>query len=206
DPELLAPRRRSVPDGRARGARRLPGRAARGAPVRDQPRARDQLRVRGGARRRGRDHRGRARGAVVTAAVRKAALGDFQTPRALADRVCAMLRRRGLRPATVVEPTCGLGTFLLAAAEAFPGARLCGHELDPAHAREARARLAAIGRRDVVRRGDFFATAWADELRRWEPPVLVLGNPPWVTSARLSVLGVDNLPAKSNFKALPGLA
>src|SRR5690606_11337131 len=122
------------------------------------------------------------------------------------DRVCAMLRRRGLRPATVVEPTCGIGTFLLAAAEAFPGARLCGHELDPAHAREARARLAAIGRRDVVRRGDFFATAWADELRRWEPPVLVLGNPPWVTSARLSVLGVDNLPAKSNFKALPGLA
>lgn len=137
---------------------------------------------------------------------RKAAFGDFQTPRALADRVCAWLVRRGVRPATVVEPTCGVGTFLLAAAEAFEGARLRGRELDPGYAREARARLGAVGQRSVVEVGDFFTTSWADELRRCREPILVLGNPPWVTSAELSVLGVDNLPAKSNFKALPGLA
>lgn len=142
----------------------------------------------------------------MTAATRKVAFGDFQTPRALADRVCAMLVRQGLRPATVVEPTCGTGTFLLAAAAAFGDARLHGRELDPTHARQARARLAAIGRRRVVEEGDFFATDWAMMLRRCREPVLVLGNPPWVTSARLSVLGVDNLPVKSNFKALPGLA
>ncbi|MCX4247537.1 DNA methyltransferase family protein [Paraliomyxa miuraensis] len=138
--------------------------------------------------------------------VRKAAFGDFQTPRALADRVCTWLVRRGVRPATVMEPTCGTGTFLLAAAEAFEGATLRGRELDPGHAREARARLAAIGHRRVVTVGDFFTTSWTAELRRCREPILVLGNPPWVTSAELSTLGVDNLPSKSNLKALPGLA
>jgi len=135
-----------------------------------------------------------------------AAYGDFQTPLPLASDVCELLVRRGLRPATVVEPTCGRGSFLLAAARAFDGAALWGQDIDPAHARATRAALAEHRHRCHVRVGDAFRTAWSQALDGWEPPVLVLGNPPWVTNAALSVLGVDNLPHKWNLKALSGLA
>lgn len=143
---------------------------------------------------------------TMTERMRKAAYGDFQTPPELALAVCEGLARAGLRPATVVEPTCGVGHFLLAAARVFPGAALWGQDIEPAYARAARAALARGGYQARVKTGDFFRTAWAAELRRWDGPVLVLGNPPWVTSASLSVLGVDNLPAKSNRNALVGLA
>jgi N-6 DNA Methylase len=135
-----------------------------------------------------------------------AAYGDFQTPPALASAVCRLLVQAGLRPATVVEPTCGTGSFLLAAAAAFEGATLWGQDISAAYARTARAALARHGHRGRVQVGDFFRTAWAERLARWEPPILVLGNPPWVTSAELSVLGVDNLPVKSNRNARSGLA
>lgn len=46
--------------------------------------------------------------------------GDFQTPQSLADRVCLKLRREGINPSLVVEPTCGLGNFLDAAQRIFP--------------------------------------------------------------------------------------
>lgn len=138
--------------------------------------------------------------------VHDAAYGDFQTPLPLARRVCRMLAGRGLRPATVVEPTCGEGSFLLAAAEAFEHAALWGQDVEPAYVAAARAALAERGRPGDVGVGDFFRTAWDRALARWQPPVLVLGNPPWVTCAGLSVLGVDNLPPKSNLKGLSGLA
>lgn len=136
--------------------------------------------------------------------VAKAAFGDFQTPPALARRVCAWLVEQGHAPATVIEPTCGTGAFVRAAVEAFEGARIVGLEIDPGRAEVARASLAEGAAR--VRVGNTFTEPWAEHLAQAEPPVLVLGNPPWVTSADLTVLGVDNLPAKSNLKGLPGLA
>lgn len=135
-----------------------------------------------------------------------AAYGDFQTPLPLASAICGLLARRGLRPATVIEPTCGTGSFLVAAAQAFPAAALWGQDIDPAHARTTRSALAGVGRRARVRVGDVFRTAWSDTLAREQAPVLVLGNPPWVTNAELTVLGVSNLPSKWNLKSLAGLA
>ena len=38
---------------------------------------------------------------------RKIEYGDFQTPQSVAARVCGLIAGIGLRPATVVEPTCG---------------------------------------------------------------------------------------------------
>src|SRR5437899_2194485 len=51
-----------------------------------------------------------------------AEFGDFQTPRTLARQVCKLLADRGLSPAAIVEPTCGIGNFLFAALERFPTA------------------------------------------------------------------------------------
>ena len=38
--------------------------------------------------------------------------GDFQTPVHLACRVCKLLLRRKLSPASILEPTCGAGNLL----------------------------------------------------------------------------------------------
>ena len=59
-------------------------------------------------------------GTDVSDATRKAAFGDFQTPIDLADKICDLLHEVGVRPRSIVEPTCGEGNLLLAALERFP--------------------------------------------------------------------------------------
>lgn len=64
----------------------------------------------------------------------KIELGDFQTPPGLAAAVCQVLRARGLAPRAIVEPTCGTGSLLLAALDAFPGASCAlGADINEAH-------------------------------------------------------------------------
>jgi hypothetical protein len=132
--------------------------------------------------------------------------GDWQTPRALAeavlDRVAACEATSARAPRTVVEPTCGEGAFLVAAARRFPRAALLGYEMNVSYTRLARA---ALGARARIETRDFFDVAWDRELAALDGPLLVLGNPPWVTSAQLGVLGSRNAPDKTNARGLRGL-
>ena len=130
--------------------------------------------------------------------------GDFQTPARLAKEICTLLLRHGISPSSVLEPTCGEGAFLTAAFEAFPGATIRGYECNPAHV--------AAGRREVagyphtaVAHGDFFKVDWDAEVSRLPDPLLVLGNPPWVTNAAVGTLGGRNLPRKANIDGLRGM-
>ena len=133
---------------------------------------------------------------------RETEFGDFQTPDALARRVCAVARGLEPEPRAIVEPTCGKGSFLRAAAAAFPGRpRLLGFEINPEYARAA----AAAAPRSEVRRADFFGQRWPQTFRELREPILVLGNPPWVTNAGIGALGGANLPAKSNARGLRGI-
>jgi len=134
--------------------------------------------------------------------------GDFQTPPALAAEVCALIARTGLRPAAVIEPTCGVGSFVAASLTAFPAATtVLGFEVNPAYAAAARERLPTngAGPAAAIQTADFFHTDWEQVLRALPDPVLVVGNPPWVTNAALGVLGSDNLPAKTNLDNLRGI-
>lgn len=130
--------------------------------------------------------------------------GDFQTPPSLAKRVCRLVAASGLRPATVIEPTCGEGAFLMAAADAFPFAKLYGYDRNPRYVEAARRRMSCDGRLriDAV---DFFSHDWDAALASFADPILVLGNPPWVTSATVGTLGGGNLPTKSNADKPPGI-
>ena len=124
-------------------------------------------------------------------------LGDFQTPLALA-RQC--LRVLGLPAAVrVLEPTCGRGAFLEASASLSPGSERVGLELQEEHAAAA----SAWGRVHV---GNVFTTRLPDAVT-WESdaPLVVVGNPPWVTSAQLDRLGSANVPPKDNFKGARGI-
>ena len=132
----------------------------------------------------------------------KIEFGDFQTPVGLARRVCDLLNRRGLSPGSVVEPTCGTGSFLVASEEAFPGCgTILGYDVNPAHVVAAQ----SAARRSTIRQQDFFLKDWQETLESLVEPILVVGNPPWVTNATVGAISGTNLPKKSNFQRWDGL-
>lgn len=108
------------------------------------------------------------------------AQGAYYTPRELVEAVLDLLEplvptRGGL---AIVDPACGAGAFLVAAAERFPRARLFGLELDDTAASLCRQRLPPNAH---IRRGDALGgglRALTDELRPDEHE-LWLGNPPY---------------------------
>lgn len=130
--------------------------------------------------------------------------GDWQTPDELSREVVAHVGRiLGYRPETILEPTCGKGAFLVAAARQFPESTLVGYEINSAYTAVAQARLEIADAR--IQTADFFQIDWPQELASMPGPLLVLGNPPWVTTAGLGAIGAKNAPQKQNFKGLSGL-
>ena len=134
--------------------------------------------------------------------------GDFQTPDALAAQACQILSNRGIRPASLLEPTCGVGNFLLAAIDQFP--RLTtglGVDINNDYVCRVKERLVSRSYADKVKvlRESFFEVDWNNILRDLPEPILVVGNPPWVTNSTLGALGSSNLPKKSNFQNFSGL-
>src|SRR5579875_3409174 len=117
----------------------------------------------------------------------KIVFGDFQTPLALARKVCHCLARKGLESATVLEPTCGEGAFLQASLE------------------KTRRRLRAWKVPFEIQQADFFTVPWQDIVERLPEPILVIGNPPWVTNSELGIYNINNLPPKQNRDNFAGI-
>jgi len=136
------------------------------------------------------------------------AFGDFQTPDEFARECCAILAARGLVPASILEPTCGRGSFLNAAIHAFPNAaKVIGFDINPEHLEIARERMARfVYKREIaINQGDFFDIDWKAIIHKLPEPLLIVGNPPWVTNSDLGSLGSANLPKKSNFQNHKGI-
>jgi len=134
--------------------------------------------------------------------------GDFQTPKALADQVVQVLAQRGISPASIIEPTCGTGTFLNASLEKFSMAsRAIGIEINPEYFRVASNLITKLRRNVIIdmKQADFFHYDWENVFRDLAEPILVVGNPPWVTASQLGALRSKNLPLKSNFQNHRGL-
>jgi hypothetical protein len=135
-------------------------------------------------------------------------LGDFQTPPELAAQVCRFLSERGEAPAAVVEPTCGTGNFLIAAFDQFATLAVgVGLDVNPRYVMRTRAALRnkPYAERVKVIRQSFFEVDWADLIGELPDPILVVGNPPWVTNSTLGAFGGTNLPEKTNFQKRNGL-
>lgn len=142
------------------------------------------------------------------AANRRIEFGDFQTPDSLARDVCRVLRRNRHKPASIIEPTCGIGNLLAAALDAFPSATVgCAADVNAEYVAATRERLrshAAVARIDV-RQANFFQTDWNAWLAELPDPLLVIGNPPWVNNSQLGAIGGDNLPSKENAARVRGI-
>ena len=139
--------------------------------------------------------------------VSKRARGDYQTPEAFAHAICHYLYHdRRLRPAAVLEPTCGLG-HLLQASMIFEAQQYIGIELNPEYCATCCNTL--TGPRFTIHHADIFgfSTRQLFSATALKGPILILGNPPWVTSATLSALGATQPPKQSaTSQGLQGLA
>ncbi len=133
--------------------------------------------------------------------------GDFQTPLSLARRVAALVERGEKHIGTIIEPTCGVGAFLQAAAERFgKSPKYWGFDVNADYVEAARAAVAQIGPlAATVEQRDFYTTNWEQFLCQQAGPILIIGNPPWITNAGMGVIRGNNLPAKSNFQRHNGL-
>lgn len=112
-------------------------------------------------------------------------LGAHHTPPDLARRLVGIALDGVVAGATVLDPACGSGAFLVAAARHRPDVRLVGVDLDPLAVATARAAIHAAGAADraTVRIGD--GLAHLAGLHQAAVDVIV-GNPPF-----LSPLGSD---------------
>lgn len=140
--------------------------------------------------------------------INKWQFGDFQTPAILAEEVVdVLIRNHNVHPDMVIEPSCGQGTFLLAALKAFPNAKVVGFEVNPIYVAEAQEKIKARGDdlRGEAKQGDFFNVDWETFLRKRSGNLLILGNPPWVTSSELGMINSQNLPSKCNFQNRRGI-
>jgi hypothetical protein len=137
----------------------------------------------------------------------KTEFGDFQTPAELAADVAACVRSTGFIPKSILEPTCGKGNILEAACAAFAEAESAlGVEISSSYAEAAQSRLFVPRQGQDIRivHENFFDADLSAHLARLNDPILVIGNPPWVTNSELGTLGSANLPIKTNFHQLNG--
>lgn len=104
-------------------------------------------------------------------------LGQTYTPAEIVSSMVSWATDQGA-PARMVDPGAGSGRYLLAAARAFPEARLVGADIDPLSTLMLRANLAVAGladRAEVVL-GDYRSL----DLPEIDGRTLYIGNPPYV--------------------------
>jgi len=133
--------------------------------------------------------------------------GDFQTPDNLARGICNFLRSEGIAPYAVVEPTCGKGNFLISSLETFDsGKKFLAVDINNDYLKELNKRIGSFSRVDIeLKNADFFLVDWQRTFARLPQPLLIIGNPPWVTNSKLGSINSTNLPTKSNFQNHKGL-
>jgi tRNA1(Val) A37 N6-methylase TrmN6 len=134
--------------------------------------------------------------------------GDFQTPDELALEVCKTLTRKyKIFPQTIIEPSCGKGAFLRAAMSEFSNANILGFDINLEYVMVAKSSVSGAPNIEniTIQQMNFFEMDWKTLISNISGHILILGNPPWVTSSELSALNSQNTPEKSNFQQRRGI-
>lgn len=139
--------------------------------------------------------------------IQKIEFGDFQTPDELAYNVCKSLKLQGIAPQSILEPSCGRGSFLISALHCFEDSKhVIGIDINQNYLNHLRKTLEKLSINNVdVRHESFFAVNWKKIISELPEPILVIGNPPWVTNSELGTLNSSNLPVKCNFQQHKGM-
>lgn len=144
----------------------------------------------------------------MTKSIQKIEYGDFQTPQELARKVCLLLRQNNIEPKSAIEPTCGIGAFFIEALHTFSGLKTgYAFDINNKYIKILKDKLSKekFSRKSKIEIANFFTKNWKSELDTLPEPILVIGNPPWVTNSQLGQLQSDNLPTKYNREGMKGL-
>jgi Methyltransferase domain len=134
--------------------------------------------------------------------------GDFQTPDNLAIKVCKILtQNHQVSPQFVIESSCGKGAFLRAAVSEFKNSQILGFDINAEYISAASSSITNSPniKNVTIQQVDFFEMDWKTLISQLSGHILILGNPPWVTSSELSLLNSQNIPTKSNFQQRRGI-
>lgn len=143
--------------------------------------------------------------------------GDWQTPMSLAERICDIHLSKYGSPDVVVEPTCGLGAFVLSALDKFQDIKeLYAIEINGRYTSELKLKILQKALDSPLRshpdiyicNTDFFAfdfTYIIEKIKRMGWNMAVIGNPPWVTNSTQGKNDSNNIPFKNNSYGLKGI-
>ena len=137
----------------------------------------------------------------------KKEFGDFQTPAPLAREVIELLAQQPPRYRAIVEPTCGRGSILCAAAQRFGRTpAYWGFDVNASYVEATKTALDTLeAHAATIEHRDFYLVDWKGFFESLPQPFLVVGNPPWITNAGMSAIKGCNIPLKSNAAGLAGL-
>lgn len=146
---------------------------------------------------------------------RKVEFGDFQTSVSLCDLICQRLQDNNIAPDIFIEPTCGVGNFIISAIKFFPSLKeIYGIEIYKPYIWKAKIEVLNhfIQNKDnkppqiFFYHSNIFNFNFQSIIKKNQNRnFLILGNPPWVTNSQLASLNSRNLPLKSNRRGLSGL-
>lgn len=140
--------------------------------------------------------------------------GDFQTNSILSENVCKFLLEKNISPEIVIEPTCGKGNFVLASLKIFKNLKeIYAVEIYKSYVWQTKFNVLEFFLENQnenkpkikIFNFDFFKFKIEKKLELKNKNILILGNPPWVTSSTLSSLNSKNIPKKSNLKKHNGI-
>jgi hypothetical protein len=145
----------------------------------------------------------------------RAEYGDFQTNKNLSDNVCNLLKNQNTDPQIIIEPTCGKGNFIISSLNKFENIKfIYGVEIYKPYVWETKFSIlnyflenknSNLPEINIYHHNVFDFDFKKISNKHKDQKILIIGNPPWVTNSKLSSLGSDNLPVKSNFKNHNGL-
>ena len=145
----------------------------------------------------------------------RAEYGDFQTNSELANKVVLHLIEKKVSPELVIEPTCGKGNFIIASLKNFKNIKhIFGVEIYKPYVWETKFNIIHFFLENpesnkpeiLISHCNVFDFDFKNiEKQYFSKDILIIGNPPWVTNAKLGSLDSTNLPRKSNFKNYSGL-
>lgn len=141
--------------------------------------------------------------------------GDFQTNSDLTNKVTLHLASINISPDIVIEPTCGIGNFIIASLFNIKNIKyIFGVEIYKPYVWETKFNIIDFflsnpncNRPEIsISHCNVFDFNFKQIAKKYSTKeILVIGNPPWVTNSKLGSLNSKNLPKKTNFKNHNGL-